>query len=123
MDTVSFLALCKNISHLVISGNPVCSVDDYRTAIKSFIPSLKILDDFAFVDAELAASLSSSEYQSSTTTSLSNAKACSSAEFSELTGKSTSNKLRLGSATTPKEVSGDGWAPRAQSAGADSTTN
>lgn len=124
METVSFLGLCLNLSHLDITGNPVCSLVDYRAAIKSFIPSLKILDEHTFVEeaAEPVASFSSSEYQSSPTTSLSDAKPCSSMEFAELTGKCTSNKLRLGSATNTSKAntldeSAEGWAPRAQSAG------
>lgn len=123
VDTVSFMGLCAKLSHLDLSGNPVCDESEYRLAIKEVIPSLKILDERAFYDPlpEQPSSLSSSEYNSSTATSLSDAKPCSSSEFAELTRNYVPSKLRLGSASDNSAADPnptvEGWAPRSQSAG------
>lgn len=112
------MAMCPKLAHLDLRGNPVCAQPDYRSATKAAVATLKILDENPFFDAEVASSLSSSEYQSSPATSLSDAKACSSKEFVELT-RVTSNKLRIGPAATNEvgAAASEGWAPRSQSAG------
>ncbi|KAK2168588.1 hypothetical protein NP493_1220g00077 [Ridgeia piscesae] len=54
ISQVEFLALCQNLTHLTLEGNPVCLTPypdqavpdyDYRKAVRTALPQLKYLDD------------------------------------------------------------------------------
>eukprot|EP00051_Salpingoeca_urceolata_P026426 m.477256 g.477256 ORF g.477256 m.477256 type:complete len:552 (+) comp20796_c0_seq1:152-1807(+) len=48
-DQIEFLGLCRSLSNLTLSGNPVCeaqgSVHSYRQRVFAAMPSLRLLDD------------------------------------------------------------------------------
>ena len=65
MDQLGYLCLCPNLSVLTLSGNPICQTlsggaKDYRDAVLSLIPQLKVLDDTPYEGVDTSSLISSS---------------------------------------------------------------
>lgn len=69
------MSICPELRDLDLTGNPVCRMENYRNQLKESIPQLKILDDVAIYDEPregmTTPSISSPEFSSSWTSSLS----------------------------------------------------